>query len=389
MIARLRIKFSVIILLIVTFIMFLAFYSNYAIIKEAFYAQSMNLLNHAVETGHCDKNKTFLLIVDSTGIEQQIGNERNDAKELVAIAKRSKENVGEIKDKELRFLKKDLKNGTLIAFTSTAAESTALGNMTKYATKIITAVVIIFFGLALFLAYYTTKPVSESIQKQKQLFADASHELKTPITAILASSDILLSGDISDDDRNWLNGIKTSAEDMSYLINDMLSIAHSDSEKQKLQMECVDLSDLVTSACLNFEAVFFEAGKKFDYDTESDIFIEGNANSLKQLIKIFLDNAGKYSNQGGIIFLSLKRRQDKALLAVYNSGDPIPNDELHKIFERFYRVDKARTVKNGSGLGLSIAKRIAEDHGTKIGVSSNDSGTCFFIEFKTVKPKNM
>ena len=87
--------------------------------------------------------------------------------------------------------------------------------------------------------------------------------------------------------------------------------------------------------------------------------------------------------------MSLKRRYDKTLLTVYNSGDPIPNDELHKIFERFYRVDKARTVKNGSGLGLSIAKRIAEDHGTRIGVSSNDSGTCFFIEFKNVKPKNI
>ncbi len=387
MISRLRCKFVAITMIIVMSIMLVAFYSNYYIIKSSMYDQSITTLETALRTGKTGDYKTFLVIKDLSGIQQEQGRERKDVNELVNIALTRSDDVGDIEDKQLRFMKIKVRGGVLIAFTSILEELETLANMTRLSTIIIACCAIVFLGISIFLAYLTTKPVSESLKKQKQLIADASHELKTPITAILASSDILLSDELNEDKRNWLNGIKTSAEDMSFLVSDMLSLAGSDAERAKPVMEPINFSELVVSVCLNYEVLFFESGKKFKYLAEDNIFINGNANQLKQYIKIFLDNAGKHSNNGASINVSLKTDQDKAILVVHNTGTPIPSDELHKIFERFYRVDKARDTKTGSGLGLSIAKRIAETHSTKIGVISDSSGTYFFTNFKTIKQK--
>ncbi len=388
MITKLRCKFVIIITVIVISVMFVAFYSNYAVMETTMYQQSISTLENTLQTGKTSDRKTFIIKKDILGIQQQKGSERGDINELVDIALKSDNSTGEIKDKHLRYMKKQANGVTFIAFTDTYEETTTLNNMIRFATITIACCSIVFFGISVFLAYYTTRPVYNSIKRQKQLIADASHELKTPITAILASSDILLSDlSLNDDKRTWVNGIKSSAKDMSFLISDMLSLANSDDNKQKPTFETLDLSDLVTSVCLNYEAVFFESGKAFTYDTEEKIFVNGNANSLKQLVKIFLDNARKHSDDGGTIDLSLKSAQDKAIMSVFNSGTPIPHNEIHKVFERFYRVDKARNTTTGSGLGLSIAKRIAEAHSTKIGVSSDTNGTCFSICFKTVKQK--
>lgn len=388
MIARLRLKFVIIIMLIAMSIMFVAFYSNYTFIESTMYAQSVNALADALKTGKADDHKTFVVIKDISGIQQQQGRARDDIEQLVEFALKNNSDIGDIEFAKLRFMKEKVRGGTLIAFTSTVEELYTLKNMTRFATIIIASCGIAFLCISIFMAYLTTKPVSESIKKQKQLIADASHELKTPITAIIASSDVLISDNsLSEDKRIWISGIRTSAEDMSFLVNDMLSLAGSENSKQKQILKTLNFSELVTAVCLNFEAVFFESGKTFDYYIDDNIHIVGNEASLKQFIKIFLDNARKYSNDGGKTTVSLKNAQDKAILTFFNTGCPIPADELDKIFERFYRVDKARDTRTGSGLGLSIAKRIAENHSTKIGVISDADGTYFFTAFKLTKQK--
>lgn len=388
MIARLRLKFVIIIMLIAMSIMFVAFYSNYTFIESTMYAQSINALEDALKTGKADDHKTFVVIKDISGIQQQQGRARDDIEQLVEFALKNNSDIGDIEFAKLRFMKEKVRGGTLIAFTSTVEELYTLKNMTRFATIIIASCGIAFLCISIFMAYLTTKPVSESIKKQKQLIADASHELKTPITAIIASSDVLISDNsLSEDKRIWISGIRTSAEDMSFLVNDMLSLAGSENSKQKQILKTLNFSELVTAVCLNFEAVFFESGKTFDYYIDDNIHIVGNEASLKQFIKIFLDNARKYSNDGGKTTVSLKNAQDKAILTFFNTGCPIPADELDKIFERFYRVDKARDTRTGSGLGLSIAKRIAENHSTKIGVISDADGTYFFTAFKLTKQK--
>ena len=172
---------------------------------------------------------------------------------------------------------------------------------------------------------------------------------------------------------------------MSVLVNDMLGLARSEDDVAKRTEENVDLSELTMTVALDYEYILFENGKSFVSEIDPDITVRGNGNELKQMIKIFLDNAKKYSYNKGEICLNLKRIQDKAILTVFNTGEPIPSDEIDKIFERFYRVDKVRGGASGYGLGLSMAKNIADKHSTKINVLSDENGTSFSVTFKTVK----
>ncbi len=387
MIFKLRAKFIVISMIMIMAILIVAFTCNYAFTKATMYEESVASLHRTIENGTPDNLRTFIVTVDSTGtIYQQQNYYNNNIRTLVNSALNSKDAIGEIKSEQLRFIKKSNRYGTVIAFTSTMDEVIALDNMMFFSIVITGFCAIAFLIISIAMAFSTTKPIAKAIDNQKRLVSDASHELKTPITAIIASTDVLLtSSHLDSDEKQWVNSIKTSAEDMSFLIKDMLELNMFDESKDGTKLERIDLSELVVSVCLNYETVLFEQGKQFNYSADSGLYVYGNTNMLRQLIKIFLDNACKYSNEKGTIDLSLKYKQDKAILTVRNSGDPIPPEEIERIFERFYRVDKVRSSKSGSGLGLSIAKRIAEEHNTRIGVSSDNEATLFSVTFKTVK----
>lgn len=387
MIFKLRAKFIVISMIMIMAILIVAFTCNYAFTKATMYEESVASLHRTIENGTPDNLRTFIVTVDNTGTIYQQQNYYNDnIRTLVNSALNSKDAIGEIKSEQLRFIKKSNRYGTVIAFTSTMDEVIALDNMMFFSIVITGFCAIAFLIISIAMAFSTTKPIAKAIDNQKRLISDASHELKTPITAIIASTDVLLtSSHLDSDEKQWVNSIKTSAEDMSFLIKDMLELNMFDESKDGTKLERIDLSELVVSVCLNYETVLFEQGKQFNYSADSGLYVYGNTNMLRQLIKIFLDNACKYSNEKGTIDLALKYKQDKAILTVRNSGDPIPPEEIERIFERFYRVDKVRSSKSGSGLGLSIAKRIAETHNTRIGVSSDNEATLFSVTFKTVK----
>lgn len=386
MINRLRRKFVLINLIMVTGVMLVAFYCNCVFTKAKMYNDSIETLKAAIETGSTTNTNTFIVSVDKYGSLYLPPTHNNaETKALVLIAINSEKDVGELKSQEYRFLKKEVPLGTTIAFTNTSEEKAALENMISFSAYITLCCALPLLCLSIYLSRIVTKPVADSLETKKQLIADASHELKTPITAIISSADVLLSDHtINEDCANWIENIKYSAEDMSTLVNDMLSLANSEKDNQTLEMETINLSDLVTAVSLNFEAVFFEHKKNFSSYTDDQIYIYGNGNSLKQLVKIFLNNADKYSDVGGTITIDLKSDEERATLTVYNSGQPIPADELPRIFDRFYRVDKVRTTASGSGLGLAIAKRIAEQHSTRIAVYSDENGTVFSVQFKKV-----
>ena len=177
---------------------------------------------------------------------------------------------------------------------------------------------------------------------------------------------------------------------MTELINNMLFLAKSEDEKQMPEMCTINLSDIATEATLAFESVCFENKKQFYTDIQPDIYIKGDSSSIRRLITIFLDNACKYSNENGHVECYLYAENDKVEMVVRNSGEPIPKDEIHNIFTRFYRVNKSRSrTEGGYGLGLSIAKTIIDMHGGKISVtSSEENGTIFKCSFKKLKKIN-
>lgn len=387
MIAKLKLKFVIINLMMVTAVMLIAFYCNYTFTQNKMYNESIQSLERTISSRTPDDLTSIYIFVDNKGIiHKQPGYDNFEPDESVATALESSSDIGSIKSSDLRFLKQKSDYGIHIAFRSTVEETVALKNLMKFSTITTCGCVVVFLLISIYLAHLATEPIAETFEKQKQLVADASHELKTPITAIIASSDVVLADEsINEEAKTWIKSIKSSAEDMSYLVKNMLTLANTDDSNNKLSMSTLNLTDLVMTVALNYEAVFYENNKAFTYHADDNLFISGNENSLKQLVKILLDNAGKYSDKNGSVSLSLNRNDDKAIISVFNTGVPIPQDEIPKIFERFYRVDKARTTITGSGLGLSIAKRIAEDHLTKIGVTSNEQGTCFSIEFKLAK----
>lgn len=227
---------------------------------------------------------------------------------------------------------------------------------------------------------YLTKPVIESFNKQKQFIADASHELKTPISVIMASADAIK---ITSKDKKWLNNIKGEADRMSKLVSDLLDLAKLESSNNKELYNITDISKLIEMSVLTFESLAYENGLSLDYNIEDKIMMNCNSSEIKQLVSILLDNAIKHSYKKEKVKVELFKKREVIVLKVTNKGDTIPKEDLEKIFERFYRVDKARNRnENRYGLGLAIAKGIVENHNGIIKVISNDNLTTFMVEFR-------
>lgn len=270
-----------------------------------------------------------------------------------------------------------LKGDTLVILDNSKIKKSLLLSL-KISVLIFSILELLIIIGSKYLTIWLTKPVKESFDKQKQFIADASHELKTPLSVIVASSEAI---DIDEKNSKWLKNIEYETNRMNLLISKLLSLAKSE------QMETVtlvnnNLSKIVELSLLTFEGRAYEKDIKFNYDIEDNIFMLMDEDSIKELVEILLDNAIKHSKKKGTINISLKRDGQITLL-VQNEGEAIPKGEEEKIFERFYRVDKARSRKhNRYGLGLAIAKNIVLLHKGKIKASSMDGITTFQVTFK-------
>ena len=222
------------------------------------------------------------------------------------------------------------------------------------------------------------------LDRQRMAFFNAaSHELKTPLTVILANAGILLahSGDMADGQRKWVEYIQAEAQRMKSLVEDLLFLARSDDRRSPLRLQTVSFSDLAWEALLPFESVAFEAGVALDSQITPDLELLGDPEQLRRLVAILVDNAVKYAGPRGSASLILRPQGDEAVLSVHNTGEPIPPEHLPRLFERFYRTDSDRARSQGGyGLGLSIAKSIVDGHRGRISVSSSAiSGTLFTV----------
>ena len=267
----------------------------------------------------------------------------------------------------------------VVAFLDVSNQQSALFSLVRN-SLIIAAVALAGFAIiSILLARWTVKPVEQAWNQQKQFLSDASHELKTPLTVIMSNAELLHSSENADDNQLQYSGnILSSSTQMRHLIEGMLELARADNGQIQTNFDAVNLSKLVSDAVLPFEPVFFEQDMILQSAIAPDIQVQGSTQHLRQLTDILLDNARKYSAPGIVALHLTRQEQNQCLLSVSNPGNPIPEAELSSIFQRFYRTDTART--GGSfGLGLSIAKRIAEEHGGKIWAESNETGNCFFV----------
>lgn len=289
----------------------------------------------------------------------------------------------------LRYLRQATATGWRIAFTDISQEQSTTRNLIINMLLIGLAALVGFFFISLLLARWAIHPVERSWKQQRQFVADASHELKTPLTVVLSNVDMLRGYGKEQGEREcrWMDNIQTSSLQMKELVEEMLTLARSDNLAQRDQVrERVNFSDLVTDCALMFEATVFESGKMLEEDVSEGLFVTGNPGKLKRLADILLDNARKYATPGGRIWVTLRPEGSKRVrLAVRNEGDPIPAEQLSHIFERFYRADPARTT-GGFGLGLAIAQEIAHEHKGRLWAESDPkNGNTFLFSLPRTK----
>lgn len=293
--------------------------------------------------------------------------------------------TGTLRDYALRFSIRYSSAGPKIAFVDTSSVRTDMLRQLLMLLIAGIAGLAAFFFISLYLSNWALRPVERSWARQRQFVADASHELKTPLTVVLANTDILLSRaeQTIDSQLRWLESTKTESLRMKTLVDDMLFLARADADVPT-KMEPFSLSDAVWSAALPFEALAFEANVRLNMEIESDLTLCGNEQQICQLTAILLDNAVKYAGSGGTVTARLGCKNDLVWLAVTNTGEPIDADKLPRLFERFYRTDAARDRNAGGyGLGLSIAQSIARLHHANILVTSSRlGGTTFTVEWR-------
>ena len=277
------------------------------------------------------------------------------------------------------------KNNYSIVFLDRTLEISTI-NRLLFIFIIITGIGLIFiFFISILLANWTIKPVAKAWDQQKQFIADASHELKTPLTVISTNTDVILSNsnDTVESQSKWLNYIKNETIRMTKLDNSLLYIAKYDANETKILLKKINLSNIISSICLQYEPLIYENNKKLITNIDNNITIMGDEDKIKQLLNILMDNALKYSLNNGIIKISLKKnKQSNVYITVSNSSETINKEQLNKIFDRFFRIDSSRNRKTGgSGLGLNIAKSIVEIHKGSINVMNKDNITSFIITF--------
>lgn len=290
--------------------------------------------------------------------------------------------VGVIEEYNLRFFRKSTTVSQILVYADISSELTTLNNLLRNCIFIGIACFLVFLCISFLLARWAVQPVENAWQQQRQFIADASHELKTPLTVIMTNAELLQNTDYDERNRSTFSAsILVMSKQMRDLVEQMLELARADNVQSNKVFSSFDFSQLVLDATLPFEPVFFEKGLTLHTNIDDNILINGNPSELRQVLDILLDNAQKYSRGKGATYVTLQKRgKGHCLLEIANEGDAIPAKDLNNLFKRFYRADQARSRTGSFGLGLSIAESIVKRHKGKIWAESKNGINSFFVE---------
>ena len=430
MLRRLRIKFICVCMALVTALLCVVIYAAFLSAQRNLESVSAEVLNRAIREppGRVKPNIGAGRVVLPhftvelwNGSSDLIGGTYPDLKdtdtlsEIISESLRQNRKSGILPNYGLRYLKDDNGLFTRIAFVDMSMEIATLRRVFASWLLIALAALPLLLAVLILLSRWAVAPVEKAWRRQRQFLSDASHELKTPLAVILSNADLLESaltnppalpdtpenpgpenspdtaGNSSDNARNlltspenaqitrWAENIQSESRRMKNLVEEMLILARSDSGTQSGIFQEISLSDTAEDCALSFEPVAFEAGKKLYYQIAPDVKITGDSEKLYRFISILLDNAVKYGADGGEIALILEKTDRQAKLSVSNPGDPIPPEQLRRLFERFYRADASRSETSGFGLGLSIAAAICKEHKGALRVESDEISTRFLF----------
>jgi signal transduction histidine kinase len=291
----------------------------------------------------------------------------------------------------LYYQSKQVQSGTKIVF---ASSNYVDKNTTSLILTLLGAGCIALIGFYIasrFMARWAIKPVQHAWEQQQQFIGNASHELKTPLTVILANNAILQSQPTStiESQQQWIESTEEEAHSMQELVNDMLFLAQSEGEMPSTAFQPINLTDIVERATLRFEAIAYEKGLHLDEKPiDKHVMISGDVQRIRRLVWALVDNACKYNCENGHVGISLTRTGNTCHLIVSNSGGLIDKEDLPHLFDRFYRGNHARTRDGGFGLGLSIAYSVVASHkGSIYATSTPEDGTIFTVTLPVIPDK--
>jgi len=232
------------------------------------------------------------------------------------------------------------------------------------------------------------RPIKAAWQKQLDFTADASHELRTPITVIQTNLDLVMDNrnETVESQLKWLKNIEAENKRMAKLVEDLLTLSRADTDHQTLEKETFMLDGVILETLAPFEPKESEKNIELNITADNQIAFCGDRKRIKQLVVILLDNALNYTDSG-MVTVALVKSEKEITITVSDTGYGIDAEHISKIFDRFYRVAKTRNLnQDGSGLGLSIAKWIVQAHGGEIRVTSElGVGTTFVVNLPTDK----
>lgn len=393
MIKRLRIKFICINMLIVTVVLGIVFSLVLHFTYNSLEMESIRMMQ-AVGMEHGPRRgprESFLIVhLNEDGTIREVqGDDYNLTQDqlvsLVNSVQNMEEPVGKLEVHQLRYLRAPAPVGSKVVFSDTSFERSMMTNLVRDCLLIGAIALALFYAIIVLLAKWAIKPMERAWIQQKKFVADASHELKTPLTVILTNAELLQCEEYDPEQKRiFTQNVLTMGHQMKKLVERLLELAKVDTGVERREKKEVDLSAVTAEVVLSFEVSFFENGLLLNSEIEEGLTVLGVEDQLRQISEILLDNAIKYSKPGQTQ-IRLHRQGHHAVLMVSNPGESMSEEQLRDIFKRFYRADQARSRTGSFGLGLSIAHRIVQDHGGKIKAESENGMNTFTVSIPLIK----
>lgn len=395
MLKKLRIKFICIIMSLVSILLCIIFSILIHSARQRLEQESFQALHNAANDpgffyDHLKAPSSlpyFVMRQDLWGnlkISGTIYYEQYSAEELAdfwntAVQSDGKEHT--LREYNLKYLKIESPVGIRCAFVDISSHNIVMDSMLGVSLSVGIMSFSLLLGVSILLAWWVVKPVEKAWTQQRQFIADASHELKTPLTVIMTNAELLQNPDCEPEQRQQFHrSILTMSHQMRNLVEGLLDLARVDNGSVKLSFAPLDLSCLISEGLLPFEPVFYEKGLTLLSEIEPGIRCKGSEPHLRQVLEILLDNALKYSFPNSEVTVRLERHGIHILFSVTSFGESISPEDQKNIFKRFYRIDKARTRTGSYGLGLSIAQQIVVEHRGRIWVESKYGRNAFFVQ---------
>ena len=279
---------------------------------------------------------------------------------------------------EYRYQLMDTDAGSTVVFVNGSMNRNMTARLLFTAFLVLLCSAAAILTLIVLFSRRAVRPIAESYEKQKQFITDANHELKTPLTLILSNLDIVES---EFGRSEWLDDIRSEGERMGLLINQLVTLSRMDESEARMEAALFDLSTAAADTVSEFQTLADEHGHALTAVIEPGVMYQGDEALVRRLVSILLDNAVKYCDERGGIRLELRQRRHP-VLTVENSYAEVDALELDRLFDRFYRADKARTFSGSFGVGLSIARSIVRKHHGTIHAYKREGVIGFRVELK-------